>query len=53
MSGGIVELPAEKDNYAYYRYMLRAADHGRPIVTAASSFAPPIVQEIESLTLMH
>ena len=53
MSGGIVELPAEKDNYAYYRYMLRAADHGRPIVTASSSFAPPIVQEIESLTLMR
>jgi hypothetical protein len=51
MSGGIVELPAEKDNYAYYRYMLRAADHGRPIVTASSSFAPPIVQELESLTL--
>ena len=51
MSGGIVELPAERDNYAYYRYMLRAADHGRPIVTASSSFAPPIVQEIESLTL--
>ena len=53
MSGGIVELPAEKDNYAYYRYALRAADHGRPIVTAASSFSPPIVQEIESLTLMR
>ena len=51
MSGGIVELPAEKDNYAYYRYMLRAADHGRPIVTASSSFVPPIVQEIEALTL--
>ncbi|MFN2515205.1 MAG: DUF4214 domain-containing protein [Pyrinomonadaceae bacterium] len=51
MSGGIVELPAERDNYAYFRYMLRAADHGRPIVTASSSFAPPIVQEIESLTL--
>lgn len=50
MSGGIVELPAERDSYAYYRYMLRAADHGRPIVTASSSFAPPIVREIESLT---
>lgn len=50
MSGGIVELPAERDNYAYFTYMLRAADHGRPIVTASSSFAPPLVQEIESLT---
>jgi len=51
MSGGIVELPAERNSYAYFRYMLRAADHGRPIVTASSSFAPPIVEEIESLTL--
>ena len=50
MSGGVVELPAERDHYAYYRYMLRAADHGRPIVTASASFAPPIVQEIEALT---
>ncbi|HEV8429105.1 MAG TPA: DUF4214 domain-containing protein [Pyrinomonadaceae bacterium] len=50
MSGGVVEFPAEKDNFAYYRYMLRAADHGRPIVTASASFAPPIVQEIETLT---
>jgi hypothetical protein len=50
MSGGIVELPAEKGNYAYYRYMLRAADHGRPIVTASSSFSTPIIQELESLT---
>lgn len=50
MSGGIVELPAEKDGYAYYRYMLRGADHGRPFVTASASFASPIVQDIESLT---
>jgi uncharacterized protein DUF4214 len=50
MAGGIVEFPAERDHYAYYRYMLRAADHGRPIVTASSSFSPPIVQEIETLT---
>lgn len=50
MSGGIVELPAIRDNYAYFRYMLRAADHGKPIVTAAASFAPPILEEIESLT---
>jgi hypothetical protein len=51
MAGGIVELPAEKDNYAYYRYNLRAADHRKPLVTAATSFAPPIVKEIEALTL--
>jgi hypothetical protein len=51
MSGGIVELPAERDNYAYFTYTLRAADHGHPVVTAASSFVPPLLQEIESLTL--
>jgi hypothetical protein len=51
MSGGIVELPAERDNYAYFTYTLRAADHGRPVVTAASSFQPPLLQAIESLTL--
>lgn len=51
MNGGIVELPAEKDNYAYYRYNLRAADHRKPLVTASTSFAPPIVKEIEALTL--
>jgi hypothetical protein len=50
MSGGVVELPAEPDHYAYYRYMLRAADHGRPIVTASASFYTPIIQEIENLT---
>jgi hypothetical protein len=50
MTGGIVQLPAERDNYAYYRYMLRAADHGRPLVTASASFAPPILHEIEGLT---
>jgi len=53
MSGGLVELPAERDNYAYSRYVLRAIDHGRPIVTAVSSFSPPIVQQIESMTLMR
>jgi hypothetical protein len=47
MAGGIVELPAEKSN----RFMLRAADHGHPLVDATNSFTPPIEQEIESLTL--
>ncbi|HET6975725.1 MAG TPA: DUF4214 domain-containing protein [Pyrinomonadaceae bacterium] len=50
MSGGIVELPAERDNYAYFTYTLRAADHGHPVVTAASSFQPPLLQDIEALT---
>jgi len=53
MTGGIVELPAERDNYAYFTYTLRAADHGHPVVTAASSFDPPLLQEIEALTLQR
>jgi len=47
LAGGLVELPAGDPSP---RYMLRAADHGKPLVTARNSFAPPIVVEIESLT---
>ncbi len=47
ISGGIVELPAGESSP---RYMLRAADHGHPLVTARNSFAPPVANEIESLT---
>jgi hypothetical protein len=46
MAGGIVEMPVGE---AKNRYMLRAADHGQPIVTARSSFNPPIDAEIEAL----
>ncbi len=47
MSGGIVELPAGDSSTLY---MLRAADHQHPLVTARNSFTPPIDQEIEALT---
>ena len=51
MRGGIVELPAEAGAApGYFRYMLRAADHGKPLVTATSSFKPPLLVEIEKLT---
>jgi hypothetical protein len=48
MRGGIVHLPAggEEGNY---RYMLRQADHQRPLVTAVSGFGTPILNEIEAL----
>ncbi|MEO7969658.1 MAG: hypothetical protein ABI698_00030 [bacterium] len=48
MRGGIVHLPAggEEGNY---RYVLRQADHNRPLVTAVSGFGTPILNEIESL----
>jgi hypothetical protein len=52
MRGGIVELPAggPKGNYLY---VLRAADHARPLVTATNSFVPPLETRIESLTRMR
>ena len=50
ISGGIVELPAGD---AGPFYMLRAADHGHPLVTARDSFTPPIEQEIERLTTIQ
>ncbi len=51
MSGGIVELPV--DDAAKYRYTLRAADHGRPLVTAISGFPAPFVSEIEGLVRLR
>lgn len=48
MHGGIVELPAGLDFNT--RYMLRAADHAKPLVNATSGFIPPHVDDIESLT---
>ena len=48
MSGGIVHLPAGGDNN--YRYMLRAADHAKPLVVGTSGFNSPIEDKIENLT---
>jgi Domain of unknown function (DUF4214) len=51
MSGGIVELPTGGEGSpANYLYVLRAADHGRPLVTAVSGFVPPIPAQIQALT---
>ena len=47
MTGGIVELPAGTVEHGNYRAMLRAADHGKPLVTAVSGFSSPIVSRIE------
>ena len=41
MKGGLVELPAGTEDHGNYRAMLRAADHGKPLVTAVSGFASP------------
>ena len=48
MRGGIVILPA--GGFFNYRHMLRAADHGRPLIVGTSGFNPPYENEIESLT---
>src|SRR5829696_8706734 len=48
MRGGIVVLPAGPDfNHAY---MLRAADHARPLVVGTSGFNSPQEDQIERLT---
>jgi hypothetical protein len=47
MKGGLVELPAGTEDHGNYRAMLRAADHGKPLITAVSGFSSPIVSRIE------
>ncbi|HEV2765407.1 MAG TPA: hypothetical protein VGV38_20660, partial [Pyrinomonadaceae bacterium] len=49
MRGGLVELPAGLEGPSHL-YMLRAADHRRPLVNATSSFVPPTAWEIHELT---
>ncbi len=48
MSGGIVLLPA--GGLYNYRYMLRAADHQKPLIVGTSGFNSPIEDQIENLT---
>ena len=48
MRGGIVCLPAGGDNN--YPYMLRAADHQKPLIVGTSGFNSPIEDKIENLT---
>jgi hypothetical protein len=46
MRGGLVELPTG-GGILPHLYMLRAADHGKPLVNAISTFVPNYVYEIE------
>jgi len=48
MRGGIAYLPADPE--FNQRYMLRAADHGKPLIVATSGFDPPYVVQIEQMT---
>lgn len=50
MRGGLLELPTGRDRGYEHRYVLRAADHGRPLINSTSSFIPKIPEEIERLT---
>jgi hypothetical protein len=48
MHGGVVALPAGAD--FNHRYMLRSADHGRPLIVGTSGFNPPNEDQIELAT---
>ena len=48
MQGGIVYFPAGNDFNE--RYMLRAADHQKPLILGTSGFSPPYVTRIETMT---
>jgi hypothetical protein len=50
MRGGLLELPSSHKNHGNYEYVLRAADHGKPLVNGVSGFGLPIVQRIDELT---
>lgn len=47
MKGGLVELPSNTPDRGNYHAVLRAADHGKPLVTAVSGFASPVVRRID------
>lgn len=49
MRGGLVELPSEEGSNRHF-YMLRAADHARPLVNATASFISPVTVEINKAT---
>ena len=49
MHGGLVELPSGLD-VERHRYVLRSADHGRPLVNATASFISPLTDQINRAT---
>lgn len=48
MRGGITYFPAGIE--FEQRYMLRAADHQKPLILGTSGFSPPYVTQIENMT---
>jgi len=49
MRAGLVELPSD-GCCSRHRYMLRSADHERPLVNATASFVTPLAAEIDRLS---
>jgi hypothetical protein len=51
MAGGVAQLPVfgPTSGVQNFEHMLRAADHGKPLITATSSFVPPLVSRLASL----
>ena len=49
MRGGLVELPTGGAVLPHL-YMLRAADHGKPLINATSTFVPPHASQIQHLS---
>jgi hypothetical protein len=49
MRGGLVELPTGTGTLPHL-YMLRAADHGKPLINAIATFVPPHVTQINDLS---
>jgi len=49
MKGGLVELPSEEGANRHF-YMLRAADHARPLVNATASFISKLTEQINKAT---
>jgi len=49
MKGGLVELPS-LDGLNRHFYMLRAADHERPLINAHASFLSPLTERINLMT---
>ncbi len=50
MSGGVAHLPVFGRGGRDFEHVLRAADHGRPLVTASTSFVPPLVARLHELS---
>ena len=50
MRGGVVHLPVFGAGNQTFEHMVRAADHGKPLITATSSFLPPLVTRIHGLS---